>query len=180
MNKADPEDIEDIIRRARLGDAEAFGVLYQHYFTPLYRYIYFRIAEKADTDDLTQEIFLKAYESFSRYTYSGASPLAYFYAIARNMIIDHHRKKKAVLLDDEVWDAVADDTQSIEAKAAEKEDGEELRKRLAVLPEGEREAVTLKFINGLSNKEISVILGKSEAAVRQLQSRGLRAIKTMS
>ena len=179
MNEADPENIEDIIRRARLGDSEAFAVLYESYFTPLYRYICFRVSDKEDADDLTQEVFLKAYASFPRYISSGGSPLAYFYTIARNSIIDHHRKKKTVIADEDIFNNIPDDAESAEMQAAKKEDYENLRQKIAQLPQDQQDAIVLRFIDGLSTQEIATMLGKSEVAIRQLQSRGLRSLRNM-
>jgi RNA polymerase sigma-70 factor (ECF subfamily) len=177
MNKADSENIEDIVRRARMGDPGAFGVLYELYFTPLYRYIYFRVPDKADADDLTQDIFLKVHASFSRYVSSGGSPLAYFYTIARNSIIDHHRKKKTLRAEDGVFDAIPDDAENAEERAVRNEEYEVLRKKIIQLPPDQQDAITLRFIDGLSTQEVASIMRKSEVAVRQIQSRGLKSLR---
>ncbi len=179
MKKIDPENVEDLIRRARLGESEAFTVLYEAYFTPPYRYIYFRVSDESDAADLTQESFLKAYESFPRYVSSGKSPLAFFYTVARNCIIDHYRKKKTVRADDEFFEGIPDDSENAEAMAAMKDDGRSLRQKIAKLPQDQQDALVLRFIDGLSSSEIATILGKSEVAVRQLQSRGLRILRSM-
>ncbi len=179
MNEADPKHIEELIRRARLGDSEAFSVLYEAYFTPLYRYVYFRVSDESDAADLTQETFLKAYQSFPRYVSSGRSPLAFFYTVARNCIIDHYRKKKTVRADDEVFDSIPDEAMSAEVAAAMKEDGRSLREKIALLPQDQQDAIVLRFIDGLPSAEIATIMGKSEVAVRQMQSRGLRVLRGM-
>jgi RNA polymerase sigma-70 factor (ECF subfamily) len=177
MNEADPENIADIVRRAQLGDSGAFAALYTAYFTPLYRYIFTRVSDKADADDLTQEVFLKAYTSFSRYVVRGESPLPYFYTIARNSIIDHYRKKKALVADEEVLSTIADISDSAEETAAKREEHEAILRGIATLPSDQQDALILRFTEGLSTNEIATILEKSEMAVRQLQSRGLRSLK---
>jgi RNA polymerase sigma-70 factor, ECF subfamily len=178
MNKADPENIEDIVQRARLGDAEAFSVLYKSYFAPLYRYVYFRVSDKLEAEDLTQEIFLKAYGSFHRYNSSGQSPLAYLYTIARNTVIDHYRKRVVPVADEAVLEALPDKADTAEEAAAKRGDYETVRLYLTQLPKDQQDAIALRFIEGYSTREVAAILGKSEATVRQLQSRGLRAIRT--
>jgi RNA polymerase sigma-70 factor (ECF subfamily) len=179
MNSADPKNIVDIVRRASLGDAEAFGVLYESYFTEVYRYIYFRIPDKVDADDLTQEVFLKAYRSFGSYVPSGESPLPYFYTIARNSIIDHYRKKKTVIVEEEFLQGIPDHATSAEERFADKEELGALQMHLRMLPSDQQEAIILRFINTLSNKEIAVSMGKSEMAIRQLQSRGIRTLRNL-
>jgi RNA polymerase sigma-70 factor, ECF subfamily len=177
MNMVNSETIETIVQRARLGDKEAFGVLYTTYFTPLYRYMYFRVKNKLDADDLTQEVFLKAYAAFPRYTYAGGSPLAYFYTIARNLLIDHYRKKTVPVADEGAAEKLRDDTPGAEALAIQKEEYERVRAHMMVLPEDQQEALTLRFIEELSTQEIAALMEKNEAAVRQLQSRGLRTLR---
>ncbi|MFZ1075578.1 MAG: RNA polymerase sigma factor [Minisyncoccia bacterium] len=179
MHPADPDNIEEIIGRARLGDAEAFAALYTAYFTPLYRYIYFRVTDKSDVDDLTQEAFLKAYVSFPRYTHSGGSPLAYLYTIARHGVIDYYRKRKMPVADEGVLEGIRDDADTAEEAAIQRDENDMLRRCIAKLPQEQQDTVVLRFIEGFSTREIAVMLKKNETAVRQLQSRGLRALRKL-
>ena len=179
MQSADPDSIEDIVRRARLGDADAFSALYTSYFTPLYRYVYFRVADKTEVDDLVQEVFLKAYTAFDRYTYSGGSPLAYFYTVARHSIIDHYRKRRLPTVDGEVLETIADESATAEEVAIQREEIETVRAHLRQLPQDQQDVIVLRFIEGLSTPEIATMLGKTEVSVRQMQSRGLRALRTL-
>jgi RNA polymerase sigma-70 factor (ECF subfamily) len=177
MNGSDPAGLQEIIDKAKKGDKEAFSFLYTAYFTPLYKYIYFRVGSRADAEDLTQDVFVKAYSSFGRYSYSGTSPLAYFYTIARNTVIDFRRKKKMIVADDEEMLAVPDTMDNAEEEAIKREDANMVRKNIARLPEDQQDAIVLRFIDGLSTKEISAMLGKNEEAIRKLQSRGLQAMR---
>jgi RNA polymerase sigma-70 factor, ECF subfamily len=177
MHEADPENIADIVRRARLGDSAAFTVLYESYVTPLYRYIRSRVSEKADAEDLTQDVFLKAYTSFPRYVTTNDSPLPYFYTIARNSIIDHYRKKKSVVADEDVLGALPDTDDSPEEIAAKREDQTAALRLIKTLPNDQQDALILRFVEGLPTEKIAMMMGKSEAAIRQMQSRGLRSLK---
>ena len=178
MHDSDKEALKDIVARAKKGDHEAFSYLYKAYITPLYRYIYFRTGNKVDAEDLVQDVFLKAYKSFLNYSYSGTSPLAYFYTIARNTVIDFHRKKKIPVADDEESSMrVVDDKETPDQEAMRNESAIALHKQIGLLSEDQRDVVTLRFIEGLSTEEISTMLGKTEVAVRQLQSRALRALR---
>jgi RNA polymerase sigma-70 factor (ECF subfamily) len=177
MNGPDPEELENIIEKAKQGDNDAFSRLYTAYFKPLYNYVYFRLSSKLEAEDLVQDVFLKAYVSFGRYSYSGISPLAYFYTIARNTVIDYRRKKRIIVADEDESLSVPDDSDSPEEQAAQGHDAEMIRNKIALLSEDQQDAVVLRFMEGLSTKEIALMLGKSEATVRQLQSRGLRSLR---
>ena len=172
------QHVAGIIERAKHGDHDAFSWLYTTYFTQVYRYAYYRTGSAADAEDITQSVFLRAYESIGRYSHRGISPLAYFYTIARNAVIDHRRKKQVGVMPDEQLSTVVDSRDSPEENASRGYEGEYVRSKIRLLPEEQQEVVTLKFINELSNAEIAAILNKSEDAVRQLQSRGLRSLRT--
>jgi len=177
MKETGQDNIEEVVRRAKDGDNEAFAWLYESYFAPLYRYVYFRVGSKTDAEDLTQEVFVKGYVSFGKYSYSGTSPLAYFYTIARNAIIDFRRKKKILILDDDEMLDVPDAADSPLEVSAKGEESEMVRQKISLLPEDQQDAIVLRYIDGLPNKEISELLGKSEESVRQLQSRGIKTLR---
>ena len=183
MKNSESIDIIDIVKRAKAGDGEAFGYLYNEFYTPVYRYIYFRIGiwSQETAEDLAQEVFLKAYNSFSNYTYSGKSPLAYFYTIARNLLIDTGRKKRVKIerldLEDKLIEEIPDTSENILEQNMRKENEEDLHKKISQLSEDQQDVIILKFIDRLSNAEISKVLNKSEVSVRQLQSKGLKSLR---
>lgn len=175
-NNIDPKNLMQL---AKEGNKEAFGQLYQAYYVPVFRYIYLRLGNKEDTKDLVQNVFLKVYQSIESYQEQGQNPLAYFFTVARNTVIDHLRKKKPVSLDDE-------QNQAHQIQSP-KDDPEELfqkdeitkliRKATSKLNEAQQEVIILKFINEFSNSEISKLIGKSEEAIRQIQHRALLNLK---
>lgn len=170
------EDVKTIIERARKGDKEAFALLYHSYYIPIYRYCRVRLPSKEDAEDIAQEVFLKAWKAFGSFTLEGASALPFFYTIAKNAIIDFRKKKRLPEVSDENMDIPEDETPQTLAVAAE--DQGIVYKLLSSLTDNERDAIIMKFIDGLSNTEISDRLGRSEEAIRQAQSRGLRKLKS--
>ena len=84
----------DLISRAQKGDAEAYGDLYEHYLDTIYRYIYYRVHNHQDAEDLTETVFLKAWQSLPNYRIGKTPFVAWIYRIAHNMVIDHHRTRK--------------------------------------------------------------------------------------
>ncbi len=169
-------DAKKLIELAQTGDKEAFGKLYEVYYVPVFRYIYFRIRKKEDTQDLAQTVFLKVYQSIDRYKDTGKDPLAYFFTIARNTMIDYLRKRKELNLYDFV-EIEAQDKDSPEEIAGKTETKEIVERAILNLKDDQKEVVIMKFMIGLPNGDIAKQLGKSEDAIRQIQHRALETLR---
>ena len=170
-------DLKEVIAKAKAGDKDAFSYIYNKYYTPVYRYIYFRTGRSNEAEDLAQEVFIKAYKAFGNYTYSDHDPLAYFYTIARNTLIDRSRKKKIVLVDEDSTPDVADPGLQRDQELMRDDDAKELHRNIARLPKEQQDVIILRFIQELSTKEIAAVLGTKAEAVRKLQSRGLKSLR---
>ncbi len=170
---------KELMRLAKTGDKNAYSQLYKLYFTPVFRYIYLRVKNKEEASDLAQTVFLKVFTALPNFTEQKKSPLAYFFTIARNTIIDYWRTKKKNKVDD--FDAIAqktaDNSEDPQKIYEKKEDQVFINRVLRELTDIQQEVIALKFISELSNKEIAELLGKTEEAVRQLQCRALRSLK---
>ena len=81
--------IEGLVSRVQNGEREVFALLYQEYFERIYRYVYLRVGQIEQAEDLTQEVFLKALNSISSYQYKGALFGSWLFRIAHNLIIVH-------------------------------------------------------------------------------------------
>jgi len=170
-----------LVSRAQQGDQAAFDELYQHYLTPLYRYIYFRVNSTSDAEDLTQTVFLKAWRNLSTFQYQGHPFSAWLYQIARRTLIDYYRQRKETVLSQPIENfAWLMDNQSV--TPAEYIDQQQklgfLRQIIQTLSTEQREVIILKFINDLTTQEIAHRLNKKAAAVRALQYRALKALRT--
>lgn len=174
------DDPSRLMSLASKGDADAFGRVYELYFTPVYRYIYFRVRSQHEAEDLTQAVFLKSFQSISKFKSQSVAPLAYFFTIARNTIIDHWRKKKEIPMgdrEDVVKNSAVHEEENPSDILFKRETREKVHEAIKYLTPEQQEIILLKFISDLSNKEISALLGKTEVAIRQLQCRALRALK---
>lgn len=171
-------DLRRLIERAKLGDKEAFGSLYREFYIPVFRYIYLRVSSKEEAEDLTQTVFLKTYQSIKRYQVSDADPLAYFFTVARNTVIDFYRKRKEVSLEgnEQVFE-IPDLRNNPEEDFSKQENHTMIMSALAALPEDQKEIVILKFINELSNSEIAKLLNKKEPSIRQIQHRAIKNLQ---
>lgn len=164
---------------ARDGDQQAFAQLYEQFAVPLFRYIFFRVNRKEDAEDILQSVFLKAYRSLPRFRDLGKEPLSYFYTIARTTVIDFQRKKHEVPIDDSehALEHIPDESMDTAHLASLHSEGAKIREGMSLLSEEQQEVITLRFMQDLSHKEIAKVMNKSEVAVRQLQSRGLRILR---
>lgn len=172
--------MKDLIQKAKEGNTEAFAEIFRLYYTPVYRYVLLRMGSKHQSEDIVQEVFLKAFQSmpgFDLKKVTANSMLPYLFTIARNAIIDHKKKASREIIDDEIVFNYAGVTE-LPSNALEKEEwGTWLFKALTELSASEREVLELKFLSELTNQEVSLIMGKTEEAVRQLQSRGIRNLR---
>lgn len=165
-----------LVQRAVSGDAEAFASLYEVYADRVYRFIFFRVGESRLAEDLTSQTFLKAWESVGRYQIRGLPFGAWLFRIARNKVIDNYRVSKETVSLEAALSTQPDPHGWVDEKVEGLLEVEHLRVALRRLTEDQRQVLTLKFIEGLSTKEISQILGKQEGAIRALQMRGLQAL----
>lgn len=156
------------------GDARAFGHLYDACVDRVYRYIFFRVTDVQTAEDLTSEVFLKAWENLHRYQPRGPF-VAWLYAIARNTVIDHYRTRKQNVSLDDVATALGHDPH-LDDKIDLEFDVKTLQAAMKHLTQDQREVLTLKFIAGLGTSEISRQMRKSEGAIRALQMRALQAL----
>jgi len=163
------------VRKAKSGDHEAFAQLYDAYIERVYRYVYFRVTDEMTAEDLTSQVFLKAWENLDRYQIGKSPFIAWLYTIARNQVIDHYRtSKETVHLDAALQ--LADEGQRPDEEVQTSFDVEVIREALDLLTEDQQQVILLKFVGGLTTEEIADQLDKREGAVRALQMRGLQAL----
>jgi RNA polymerase sigma-70 factor (ECF subfamily) len=164
-----------LVQLARGGDADAFARLYDACFERVYRYIYFRVSDDQTAEDLTSQVFLKAWEHLDRYK-PGSSPfLAWLYTIARNQVIDHYRtRKESVSLDDVV--SLPANGRAVDEQVEMRFELKSMRDALKYLTEEQQEVLVLRFIADLTTEEIARMMGKQAGAIRALQMRGLHTL----
>jgi RNA polymerase sigma-70 factor (ECF subfamily) len=172
----DDAAIERLVGDAREGDAWAFGLLFDHYHLPVYRYIASRVHRPSDAEDLTQLVFVKALEALPRYETRGIPFGGWLFRLARNTVIDYVRTRHDhVDLDSAVGHAGTDDGPDKVTVAHQEMD--EVAAALAALTDEQREAIALRFFAGLSAREAADVMGKQEGTVRGLQFRAIAALR---
>jgi RNA polymerase sigma-70 factor, ECF subfamily len=168
-----------LIDLAKNGDKQAFEKLYRIYFTPVFRYIYLRVKDKSEVELLTQDVFIKIYKAIGTFEVKTTSPLSYFFTVARNTIIDYWRKNRHQVSfgKEDLLLQIPDKEDSQDISFEKKELTGTLYKALNKLTTEQREAITMKYWSNVPNKEIAKYMGKTEEAVRQLQSRGIKNLR---
>ncbi len=167
---------EDLIEQARV-DPVAFGQLYDRYVNRIYNYIYHRVGNQHDAEDLTARTFYRALAHIERYVDRGAPFSAWLYRIAHNLVANWHRdraRRQTIALD-EALTMMAQSSPHEEAEARER--SEALRKAIRKLGGDRQQLLILKFAEGLSNAEVGQIMGRSEGAIKSLYHRTLLALQ---
>jgi RNA polymerase sigma-70 factor (ECF subfamily) len=164
-----------LVDLARGGDSDAFGQLFDHYKTAVYRFIYYRVSTQALAEDLTSETFFRALRSISSFHWQGKDFAAWLMTIARNLIVDHHKSARARLESptSEIGDR-EELSSTPEEYVLQTLTHQLLREKLTQLPTDQQECIVLRFLNSYSIAETAKALEKSEGAVKQLQLRAIR------
>jgi len=173
-----PEDNRDLLRKAQQGDAEAFGRLYEQHATAIFRYLYAHLYDRQDAEDLTSDVFIKAWQTLPKYNERGIPFLAYLFRIARNRLVDHYRQKRPNIHFSPAFEnSKADENPGPADTFLEKSGNQELANVLSLIKEDYRTVLVLRIINQLSPEETAKVLGRSIGAVRVLQHRALEALR---
>ncbi|MBA2370726.1 MAG: sigma-70 family RNA polymerase sigma factor [Chloroflexi bacterium] len=168
--------IPDVIDRARNGDAAAFGEIYDTHVDSVYRYLLYRVREPSDAEDLTSEVFTRAFANVHRYRWQGKSFLAWLYTIARNAVTDRRRRDRPTVELDNAH-GLAEEGPTAHDRAVLGEEVDALRGAVKHLTGEQQEVLVLRFVDDLSSREVADILGKNEGAIRALQFRALGRLR---
>jgi RNA polymerase sigma-70 factor, ECF subfamily len=166
----------ELIQRAVSGDPDAFAALYDFYVEQIYRFVLFRVGDEQTAEDLTSQVFLKAWDNLSSYQIRGLLFRAWLFRIARNSVIDYYRTYKETIPLEPNALTKPDPAAEVGDQVEQQLQAEELRLALQQLTEDQRQVLTLRFIEGLSTEEVASVLGKRQGAIRALQMRGLQAL----
>jgi RNA polymerase sigma-70 factor, ECF subfamily len=172
----DDAAIERLVAEAQQGDAWAFGMIFDHYHEPIYRFIASRVHRPSDAEDLTQHVFVKALEALPRYESRGIPFGGWLFRLARNAVIDHVRTRHEHAELDSILERAHGEA-GPEEIAVVRQELDAVGSALAGLTDDQREAIALRFFAGLSAREAAEAMGKQEGTVRGLQFRAIAALR---
>jgi len=167
-----------LVQRAIGHDAEAFGRLYDMHIDRVYRHIYYRVGNEAYAEDLTQQVFLKAWQAIDRYKKMASPFIAWLMTISHNLVVDFYRTRKdRAYLEAEI---LADDSAPSPERAAEASfEQQRLRRAILQLGGDEQRVVILRFIEGFEFGEIASLLKKKEGNIRVILHRALVKLRNI-
>lgn len=169
-------NIDRLVRESQKGDTQAFGELYDTFFTQIHKYVYYKVSEEY-VDDLVATVFIKAWTQIKKYQKSKHPFSSWLFRIAHNAVIDHYRTNKQHY---ELQEQILDDVKPIPSDLANQQlNGERVHRAVRKLEKKYQEVIVLKFLNELPNAEVAKAVGTSEANVRTLQFRALKKLKSM-
>jgi len=166
---------ERLLIEAAQKNPARFAELYENNFERVYAYIVRRVGNRAETEDLTSEVFHQALANLKRFEWRGIPFAAWLFRIAANLIADRWQRRSR--------EQLADGPEQIESAAAKGVEFEEVERRATLfrlvdtLPAEQRRVVVLRFVEQRSIKEVAREIRKTEGAVKQLQFRALTSLR---
>jgi len=168
------QEDDQVLANIAKNDSNAFGELYERHVTSIYRYVYYRVGNAEDAEDLTARVL----KHVKNYNDRGVPFTAWLYRIAHNVVANYHRdnsRHPSVPLDEmELHSAHHDDT---DLKLDSAKERERLLRAIRLLPEDRQQLVVLKFVEQLQNAEIGQIMSRSEGAIKSLYHRTLMQLR---
>lgn len=167
-------DIQAAILKAKTGDREAFGYVFDEYADRIFRYIRFKIKDQLQAEDILQEVFLKAWTGLPKLPDENLNLSAWLYKVASNTINDFYRKqyRSPITVDLDSVPEIESNDHQIDIL-----DIEFLNRGLAKLPPQYREVLELRFVQEFNLDETSKILNKTNLSVRLAQHRALKSLR---
>ena len=184
--KMDLEQEKELVERAK-SDTEAFGELYDRYYSQIFGFVLRRTASIEAAQDVTSEVFFKALKNLRRFRWRDVPFSSWLYRIASHEIANYFRKNKhGQFRLEEVSDSInfsnaSPETELVEAEAELKRHEEflALHENISKLPVKYQEVITLRFFENKQLREIGEILGKREGTVKSLLHRGLEKLREL-
>ena len=165
---------ERLLIEAAQQDPARFAELYENHFERVYAYVVRRVGNRAETEDLTAEVFHHALANLKKFEWRGIPFAAWLFRIAANLISDRWQHATREVTDDSKLAAA----QASTAEIKEVERRATLFRLVDTLPAEQRRVVVLRFVEEKSIKEVAREIRKSEGAVKQLQFRAITTLRT--
>jgi RNA polymerase sigma-70 factor (ECF subfamily) len=170
---------DDALVAAARTDPDRFTALYERYLPQIYRYLRTHSATDEEAADLTQVVFMRAWQALPGFRPGKAPIAAWLLRIARNAAIDAHRRNRPALSWDGLPEALQPAVDDLPPELGGEQAARLARLRLLVreLDPARRELLALRFAAGLTSAQIGVAVGKSEAAVKKQLTRIIASLK---
>ena len=178
---SEPDDERSWVERARTGDPEAVGWLYERYFDRIYKYTYLKVGDPTEAEDITEQVFLKMIEAVSGFQWQGTSFSSWLYRIAHNQIVDMLRRqsRRPQMSLEPVADTLPSEGDDPYRHAERSDFRDHLQEAMSHLTDLQAQVIALKFGGEMSNAEVAGLLDRSEGAVKALQYSALQNLQKL-
>jgi RNA polymerase sigma-70 factor, ECF subfamily len=160
------------------GDSDAFARLYDRHVDRVYRHVLYRIGNQPDAEDVTQQVFIKAWRAIGKYERRSVPFVAWLLTIAHNVTVSFFRRSKATDSFD-VDPATTQRWANPEAETFAKHDQLVVRRAILRLKPDQQQVIILRFIENIEFSDIAIALGKNEGNIRVIQYRALQELKRL-
>jgi RNA polymerase sigma-70 factor (ECF subfamily) len=171
----DTKSDAELVLLCQRGESVAFGVLYDRYIEKIYRFIYYKTFSKETAEDITSDVFHKAFERLASFDAEKGTFSAWIYRIARNSVIDHYRTQKRTVPIEDAFD-IGEEDHTIEEHDALITLGK-VRTFMEKLSPRQREIITLRIWEELSYREIAELIGGTEDSAKMAFSRAMKELR---
>jgi RNA polymerase sigma-70 factor, ECF subfamily len=176
-NEISLDQIAQVLVQAQAGSDKALTALYNQYFERIYRFIFYRVSHKETAEDLTEDVFIKAFKNL-RTLEQAAAFEGWLYQIARNLVIDYYRSKRAVVPLEEIENTLEYETNIVDLVNLQTEQTIFIKLLKELSPE-QQQVIKLKFLEDIDNASIAEIMKKTEGAIRVIQHRAITRLKEL-
>jgi RNA polymerase sigma-70 factor (ECF subfamily) len=169
-------DEQELLRQARSLDASALETIFDSYYQPLYRYIYYHVRHVGTAEDLAADVFSRMLDQIAKGRGPQRHLRGWLYRVAHNLVVDDSRRRvhrEHEPLDERVMSSGPGVETQVQASFLKQQAWAALGK----LTTKQRDVIVLRFLEGQENDEIARILGMSVGAVKALQHRGLASMR---
>jgi RNA polymerase sigma-70 factor (ECF subfamily) len=179
---AQPDEERSWVEKARAGNtserSDAAGWIYERYFDRIYRYVYLKLGDPTDAEDLTEQVFLKMIESVGSFQWQGSSFASWLYRIAHNQVVDflRQRSRRPQTPLEPVSDVLPSEKNDPHEHAERRDFAGHLVEAMVDLTDLQAQVIVLKFGSDLSNAQVAEILDRTEGAVKALQYSALQKL----
>lgn len=165
-----------LIQQCQAGEDAALRAFYERFFAPVHRYVLASVGRIQDAEDITAEVFVKAFRGLHRYRHDNAPLTAWLFRVARNELVDHYRRQArrigAISLDaQQIADGGRYDPMEVTGLRLD------LARALNSLSDVQREAVLLRLAAGLSTREAAQAMRIPEGTLRSHLHYGVKALR---
>jgi len=165
----------ELLQQARALNEDALAEIHERYYTPIYRYISFRISDTQTVEDLTSEVFLRLLRAIREKSAPENTLRGWLYGVASRVVKEHYRKTKRMNLAP-LEDEMMSKEERLEEQVQNKLVWEKMQAVMEELSDEQQSVLAMRFGFGMRVREVAQALGKSEGSVKMLQVRAITAL----